>query len=72
MSVRALVAFVVAGTATFVVGPRLLFRLAGAAVPRRAPALPWLAVALFVLAWYLPNPDLATTDSSQGGTARAA
>lgn len=47
----------------FVVAPKVLFVAAGASAPRRSIALPWLAVALFVVAWFLPNPDLPTTDS---------
>ena len=46
------------GIGGFVVVPRVGFVLSGAPKPSRALALPWLASALFVVAWWLPNPDL--------------
>ncbi|HEX9969164.1 MAG TPA: hypothetical protein VGB03_03425, partial [Acidimicrobiales bacterium] len=52
-----------AAFAAFVAAPRLGFALAHAPVPEKVPALPWLAAGLFLVAWYLPNPDLAHTQT---------
>lgn len=49
------------GVACFVVVPRLGFAMAHASPPARAAGLPWLAACLFVVAWWLPNPDLEHT-----------
>lgn len=42
----------------FVALPRVVFALAGWPRPTRLRALPWVAVALVVVAWFLPRPEL--------------
>ncbi len=55
-----LVALAAIGAVGFVV-PRLGFWLARHSGADRATILPWISVLLFVVAWRLPNPDLAGT-----------
>jgi len=56
-------ALAVIGVVGFVVVPRIGFWLAGHPGPDRARVLPWISVLLFVVAWRLPNPDLAGTST---------
>lgn len=56
-------AIVVVGAAVFLVAPRVGLALAHAGPPRYGPPVPWLAAALFVVSWLLPNPDWEHTST---------
>lgn len=56
-------ALAIIGAIGFVVMPRIGFWLAGHPGADRATILPWISVLLFVVAWRLPNPDLAGTST---------
>ena len=58
-----LVALATIGAIGFVVVPRIGFWLARHSGADRATILPWISVLLFVVAWRLPNPDLAGTST---------
>jgi hypothetical protein len=58
-----LVALATIGAIGFVALPRIGFWLARHPGADRATFLPWISALLFVVAWRLPNPDLAGTST---------